>query len=166
MTRLFVAAWPPAPFAGDLAAWTEEAVSDAADVRAVPADHLHVTLRFLGDADADEVAARLATADLRAAEVHLGPTVIRLGGRQLVAPVSGADRMATAVRVATAGLGEPDRRDYVGHLTLARVRRGATSSLEGRTVTGSFRLDDIRLVASRLEPTGSVYTSLRTFAVV
>ena len=159
MTRLFVAAFPPPELAERL---VRAAGTGEDGVRAMPADQLHVTLRFIGDADADAVVARLEQMELATATARLGPAIVRLGGRQLVAPAAGADRVAAAVRAATDGLGEADRHPFFGHLTLARTRRGSVSRLEGASVGGSFRLDDIRLVASRLEPTGSVYATIAT----
>ncbi len=158
MTRLFVAAWPPRDVAERLAL---HAHAVDAGVRAVPVDHLHVTLRYIGDADADAVAARLERAHLPDAEARFGPKIIRLDERQFVVPVDGAGGLAAAVRAATAGLGESSRRRFFGHVTIARARRGATSTLEGVAVSGTFRLDDVRLVESRLEPTGAVYTTVR-----
>ena len=160
MTRLFVAAWPPCDVADRLARFA--AVADEGS-RPVPADRLHVTLRFIGDVDADTVAERLRVADLPASDARFGPEVVRLGGRQVVVPVKGADELATAVCTATHGLGLADRREFFGHITLARTRRGARSTIEGRQLSGSFPLDDIRLVGSALEPTGPVYTTLGRF---
>ncbi len=157
VTRLFVAAWPPIAVAERLARLVE---GEHVGVRPVPVDHLHVTLRFLGDVDAGAVTERLAQADLIAAVARFGPEVTRLGERQLVVRVDGAEDLATAVRLATEGLGRPSRDEFFGHLTLARVRRDATSPIEGQPVEGCFTLDDIRLVESRLEPTGAVYTNV------
>lgn len=162
MTRLFVAAWPPPDLAGRLRALfaTEEP-----GVRPVPHPNLHVTLRFLGDADGDEVAGRLAACSLPAATASIGPLVQRLGSGQLVLPVSGVDAIAAAVDGATDGIGAPRRHEFFGHVTLARTRRGARSVHEGLPTTASFPVEDVRLVESRLDPGGSVYTTVATVRV-
>lgn len=155
MTRLFVAAWPPRDLANRLA----HLAHDAGEVaRLVPVDQLHVTLRFLGDANAEVVTERLRGAELTGTHARLGPAVSRLGARGLIVPVHGADELAAAVRDATAGLGQPSPHDFVGHITLART--AAHTTIEGRPVDGSFPLDDIRLVESEVGPTGSVYTTV------
>jgi RNA 2',3'-cyclic 3'-phosphodiesterase len=56
MTRLFVAIWPPDDVLERLA--DVERPKDQG-VKWVPPENLHITLRFLGDADVDEVTARL-----------------------------------------------------------------------------------------------------------
>jgi len=158
VTRLFVAAWPPLPVAERLALLVDPVDEH---VRRLPVDHLHVTLRFIGEADSSTVIERLRGLDLSSftsSDVRLGPEIIRLGERHLVVPVVGADELAAAVRVATSGLGSPDRQSFFGHVTIARTR--AATTIEGRAVGGSFALDDVRLVESRPEPSGSVYTTV------
>ena len=162
MTRLFVAAWPPPEAAATLAALTD---AHEPGVRPVPIENLHITLRFIGDADADEVIGRLVRTELTGTAAQLGPTVVRLGDRQLMAPGAGADGLAQQVRAATAGLGVPDRWRFFGHLTLARTRPDANSAIEGAPVDLAFPLVDVRLVASRTGPTGAVYTTIATVPV-
>ena len=72
MTRLFVAVWPPS---GVVDALRPLVVPGEPGVRWVTPEQWHVTLRFLGDADPDEVATALRAAALPAAEAGLGPTV-------------------------------------------------------------------------------------------
>jgi RNA 2',3'-cyclic 3'-phosphodiesterase len=162
VTRLFVAAWPDADTVRRL---RELGRPDEAGVRWVPERNLHVTLRFLGEVDPSEVGRRLATADLPATRAVLGPEIERLGGQQIVVPVAGVDALAAAVRSATAEVGEHDSRPFRGHLTIARTRRGATSSLIGRALTSSFDVSEVALVASELLPTGAVYTTVATFPI-
>lgn len=160
MNRLFVAAWPDAATIDLLGALHRE---DEPGVRRVPDRNLHVTLRFLGDADPDAAAARLNAAALPAAVVTLGPAVERLGDRQIAVPVDGADRLAAAVRTATATLGVDDRRRFRGHLTIARVKPRSVSALLGSSITGGFTIHIVSLVASELSPDGATYSTLATF---
>lgn len=159
MERLFVAAWPDAATTDAIRAIPQP---NEHGVRWVPEERWHVTLRFLGACDRHEVESRLAAAALPAAHAHLGPAVDRLGS-QLVVPVVGVDDLAATVLAATADLGEPPRRRFRGHLTIARTRRGATSSVLGHPVTVSFAIAAVALIRSDLTPDGPRYTTLTTY---
>ena len=160
MTRLFVAAWPDAATIERLGALHRR---DEPGVRRVPDRNLHVTLRFLGDADQEMAIALLTAAALPTATVTLGPEVERLGDRQIVVPVVGADRIAAAVRTATATIGVDDPRRFRGHVTVARTKPGTASDLPGTSIVGGFTIDSVSLVASELTPTGAVYSTLAAF---
>lgn len=161
MTRLFVAAWPSAHVRSRLGDLTGS--QPVVGERRVPFENWHVTLRYLGNADIDRVSERLRTADLPRVRAVLGPAVIDLDGRLIVVPVADVDRLAAAVRHATEGLGERDSRPFLGHLTLARVRNGATSALRGQPIDGSFEIDEVALVTSQTLPSGAVYDTMTTF---
>lgn len=159
MERLFVAAWPD-----DRTVETVRSLPrpDERGVRWLPSAQWHVTLRFLGNCDPTEVIARLDVAALPTCLAHLGPAVEWLGP-QLVVPVTGVDALAAAVQEATLGLGEPTRRRFRGHLTIARTRRNATSTVLGHPVAGSFVVDDVALVRSELTSDGPRYTTIATY---
>ena len=95
MTRLFVAIWPPDDVLDALA--DIERPKDQG-VKWVPRENLHITLRFLGDADVDEVIARLADVNLPAATAVVGPAFDLLGERSLISPVAGIDELADVVQ--------------------------------------------------------------------
>src|SRR5688500_234766 len=107
MARLFVAVWPPEDVVADLTALHRK---DQRGVRFVPPENWHVTLRFLGDADAREVSAALDHAVLPPARARIGPGVDVLSDRALVVPVTGLDDVARAVTAATDGIGERTRK--------------------------------------------------------
>lgn len=163
MSRLFLGIRPPAELAGRLAALRRD---DGPGVRWVPAEQLHVTLRFLGDAEADRVAAVVAGAVLPPATAVLGPAVARMGRSVVVVPVRGVDDLAGAVREATAGLGEPpDPRGFRGHLTLARLRHRAACGVAGARVDGSWEVREVELVSSVTDPAGAVHEVIARFPV-
>jgi 2'-5' RNA ligase len=82
----------------------------------------HVTLRFLGDADVEEVAAALDMVAASTTEAMLAARTQRLGRAVLCVHVSGLEEVASAVGGATAALGRPpDHRTFRGHITLARL---------------------------------------------
>ena len=91
-------------------------------VRFVKPENWHVTLRFLGEAHPDDVVDALAGTPFEPATARLGPGVDLLFDRMLVVPVAGVDDLARAVITRTASIGEPPRKRFVGHLTLARVK--------------------------------------------
>ncbi len=161
MTRLFVAAWPNEDVRARLTAATT--IAPCEGERRAPVANWHVTLRFIDGADVDGVIDRLRSAELPTAQAVLGPAVIDLAGRQMVVPVTGVERLANAVRQATADLGEHDDRPFFGHLTLARVRDGAGSTLRGTPIDGSFEFDQIALLRSDTLRTGAVYDTIASF---
>ena len=159
MPRLFLAAWPDAATCSALEALPRP---EERGIRWVPPDNWHVTVRFLGEADLDEVRERLTRVVLPATDAFLGPAIESLGP-QLVAPARGVDELAAAVAAATADLGEPPRQDFHGHLTIARLRRGARSSVLGHPISSQFTIDRVTLVRSDLHPDGAQYTTVASY---
>ncbi len=177
MTRLFVAAWPSPTIVAQLRTLTADRQLDGG--RRVREENWHVTLRFIGSADVDEVSAQLAAARLPRVLAQLGPTVIDLDSRQIVVPIDDVDNLAAAVATATAGFGEPAAHAFRGHITLARVKPRPSptndqrsersspservSTLLGEPVTGSFTIEEVALVSSDTRPSGAVYDTIATF---
>lgn len=169
LSRLFVALWPP----DDVVAALEELHrKDQPGVRFVPPENWHVTLRFLGDAPVEAVADALGAIP----QASLEPTVVRLGpavdlgrdARTLFVPASGADDLAAAVVRATRELGtEPVRRRFLGHVTIARMKR-RTQHVNmpralGSLIDASWRPSEIALVESTLRPDGARYHTVATW---
>ena len=135
----------------------------ATGLRAVAPHQLHVTLRFLGDADVGEVGDRLDRASLTAATAVLGPAVRRLGQNAIVVPVEGLDTLAAVVAEATGDLGEPAGR-FQGHVTVARLRRGTRRERRGRPARRRLvPRDEVLLVDSTLGPHGPDYAEVGTW---
>lgn len=162
MTRLFVAIWPPDDVLDRLA--DVERPKDQG-VRWVPQENLHITLRFLGDADEHEVSARLDDVVLPAATAVVGPAFDLLGERSLISPVAGVDELAAVVQHAVRGLGtEPERRRFQGHITVARLaRRARPFRSAGRRFEATFDVTEVALVASTLTESGAVYDTVATW---
>ncbi len=163
MARLFVGVYPPPSVLDALRALPR---ADAPGVRWVPPEQLHVTMRFIGDAETEEVAARLdrVAPTLRPASVDLGPQVSRLGRNVVCIPARGLDELATGVIDATAGLGEPpEERPFRGHITLARLRRRAACGLTGAPFHASFDADRLHLVQSITRSEGAEHTVVRSW---
>jgi 2'-5' RNA ligase len=145
----------------------------------IPTARLHITVRFIGNADdartdairaALEPPLRVEPFDLVLAGSGAFP---RAGApRVLWAGVSaGGESLDKVEREVTARLQEvgvaPEPRDYRPHLTLARIRdaAGLTSSrlCEGLAdqMVGTTRVEAITLFESRLSPKGPTYVPLR-----
>jgi 2'-5' RNA ligase len=172
--RLFVAVWPPADIVEQVAALARPQIEG---LRWTRPDQWHVTLRFLGrvdEASAADVSAALSSVGVSSVggpslEATIGPAVGRFGRRVLHVPVQGLGPLATAVVDATAGFGEPpEDRPFAGHLTLARVGRGARDDLRplaGASIGGRWLVDELTLVESRLSPAGARYEVVERFSL-
>ena len=163
--RLFVAAWPPPPVVSSLrtVVASMHEVPGAGALRWTAPEQWHVTLRFFGNADLDEVRAafRSVVPPVAPVDVQVGPDTGRFGRRVLHVPLVGLGLLAAAVFDATAGVGQPpDDRPFAGHLTLARAkdRRGADlRPWSGVPVTGEWVVDELTLVSSRTDRAGATY---------
>ena len=183
--RLFIAVAIDPAVASALAAVGDElqhrasACAPRARIAWIPADRLHVTLRFIGEVEPDGLAAINA---VLAPPVSAGPFDVAVGGvgafpargvpRVLWAGVAdGAERLAglevdVTERLARCGV-PPEERPFRPHLTLARVREagglprrplldGLTDRAFGRTL-----VDAITLFHSRSSPQGPLYVPLQ-----
>ena len=153
-------------------------------VRWIPAENVHLTLKFLGDVSATNVE-RLAEIIRRVALAHecfeisvgsLGvfpnarrPRVIWLGVEAPQALYS----IQRGVDQETSRLGyETKEQDFSPHLTFGRVSRGAdyrelkaiSELLETETVgfLGAARVEQVNLYRSDLKPTGAEYSVVYT----
>jgi len=166
MARLFVAVWPPDEVVEHIRSLRRK---DQRGIRFVPPENWHTTLRFLGEAAEHEVVAALDEfdrGDPPPTVARLGPAVDVMGGRALVIPVAGLDELARSVERATKHLGEPPRKRFVGHLTLARCARGARMpEVLGAPFADEFTVTEIALVQSRLEPAGARYETVASWPV-
>ncbi len=163
--RLFVAVALPDPVADLVAALPRP---DRPGLRWSTPAQWHVTLRFIGQAQPDEVLAavpgalgRLRTD--RALFADLGPTTAWFPGRRVLqVPVRGLERLAAAVREVTQAWGRTDEPLFAGHLTLARTvgRSRGPADLAGARLTARFAVAEFGVYASRPGPQGSVYERL------
>ncbi len=162
--RLFLAVWPPVEVVEELMTLRRK---DRRGIRFVPPDSWHVTLRFFGDAVIEDIEDALDDVELPAAVARLGPAVDVLGERVLVVPVVGLEELAATVTAATRNIGEPPpRRSFHGHLTIARIKRDARMPPAlGAMVDGTFDVDELTLVRSRLDPDGARYDTVATWPV-
>ena len=145
-------------------------------VRWVQAENIHLTLKFLGDTSRALIPDILGVVHKVAVETEpFSLEAIQIGGsprgdhlRVVWAEVNGdleaLARLQAEIEKLTVGLGfEPEKRRFVPHLTLGRVRRSTLRKPAGTpslSPGGRFRVDRVALFESELKPTGAEYTVL------
>ncbi len=184
--RLFVAADIPGDVRELLASAVQGIRGEELGARWVRLENLHLTLKFIGDYEKDEMD-RLSN-EVRATAQRCEPFEALLGGsgafpsprraRIIWVAVSSGVREAEAVarklnaRLEKVGV-KKEERAFRGHLTLARLRqvRDCTAMLAG--VEGRleglrdmpFRVDEVVLYRSILKPEGPVYSVVERMAL-
>jgi 2'-5' RNA ligase len=164
--RLFVAAELPEDAIDALAAWCP--VDDA--LRAVPRESLHVTLAFLGERAESvvpvvgELLERLARPveglELAAAR-WLPPRRPRALGVELADGGALTSLQAGLAEALAGSIGfVPDRRAFLPHVTVARVRWAQPPELPPLPELGPFAATSLTLFRSHLSPRGARYEAL------
>jgi 2'-5' RNA ligase len=176
--RLFVGAFLPPDARAEAAAVLGRLRAEGGDVKWVPPENLHFTLRFLGDVAEEEIeglfaGVREALAREEAFPIRLGsagafpprgtPRVFWIGLAQGEAQVAAiAARVEGAVR-ARGFPAERGKRPFRAHVTLGRPRsprglgRLAELLAELGCEGGTHLLEEVTLVESRLSPPGATY---------
>jgi 2'-5' RNA ligase len=169
--RLFLALQLPDPVLDAVETWQGERLHG---VRAVPREHLHVTLAFLGHRPAGELDAVLTA--LREAVAGAAPGIelapVRYREARSVGMVVLADEggRATAcaddlqARLERLGVYRREGRPWLPHLTVARFRERPGLQLEPPE-TGTFVPSGAAAYLSRLQPGGARYEVVETVAL-
>jgi len=176
--RVFVAIFPP-PEIRKKTLVSARRLSSEDRVRWTRPENVHLTLKFLGDVrkeTLDDLRAALGEAcaghapfDVALAGLGAFPSTRR--ARILWAGVgAGSNRLrslATDIDAALAHLGfEREKRPYVPHLTLGRVRgRPASLDLPSTTRELRFRVRHVELMESTLTAEGATYRTVEDFAL-
>jgi 2'-5' RNA ligase len=179
--RTFIAVKLPETVLAAIDEVQEQLAAYGFNVRWVTIGNIHLTLKFLGDVDGDEIdgiAAVLTEAvhgfaplRLAASGVGVFPSVKR--ARVIWVGISGqvpefaALQRSIEDRLATIGYPH-DKRPFSGHLTLGRVK-GPIAASRLKTAmdalrdfaSQTFEVDRVVLFKSDLRPTGALYTELR-----
>jgi 2'-5' RNA ligase len=166
--RLFAAIWPSADARDDLRGAVAAVRRAHPQLRWLPPERWHVTVAFLGQADADRATERLdamlaGRRPHRGGAVDQGPEPIRLAGSGSFGPVLwvGVEHgpwLADLARRVQRALRTEDRR-FRAHVTVARCRgrdanraaRAAVPALAGLR-TAPWTPDELTLVASITGP--------------
>lgn len=181
--RLFLAVELPAPLRERLAALQSRLRPDSAGWRWARPEGIHLTLRFLGEVEAQRDSA--CRSAWREAVRPLPPFRFALeglgrfppGGRPRVMWVgvketgSGGVLQALAERLEQAAREcgfPPERRRFSPHLTLARAARGGRPEWPGgaeERIGERVEVDRVFLFLSELRPSGARYTALDSFGL-
>jgi 2'-5' RNA ligase len=155
--RLFFASWPPAAVAEALSRWAQGA-RQACGGRATPRDRIHLTLAFLGAADA-QAAKRLAQA-IRLPRCRFLLEQSRYWAHNRIVWVGPAET-PPALAALAAALGERDR--FAAHVTLLRKARKprALPALPAL----DWPVEEFTLVSSVPGPQGPTYEVLGRYAL-
>jgi 2'-5' RNA ligase len=173
--RLFVALELPDGVRGALGVWRDGVVGGRDELRLTPAEYLHVTLCFLGWQAAGEVeaigeACRRASAAARAPELALGAAAWLPARRPrvLAARLDDAGGLAAQLQASLAealvvsGWYVAEKRPFLAHVTVARVRGGARVRPESLPAPPpiSFIAHQLTLYRSHLGRGGARYEPL------
>jgi 2'-5' RNA ligase len=188
--RAFIAIELPEDIRKQLDAIEKQVIAQAGEsalraVRWVPANNMHLTLKFLGEVSTGNLQALARILQSEAAEHHgFEMTIGRLGafpnvrrprviwvGTEAPGELSGLQK---AIESETHKLGYPvEERPFSPHLTLGRISQNARPDEVTRVARalseimigeiGRMRVDRIHLFRSDLHPSGAVYTSLYDF---
>ncbi len=171
--RLFCALELPGEAVERLAAWQQEAFADAADVRVLPPEHLHVTLAFLGHRpvrELPEIVEALQSAGSAAERPSF--TVRRYRETRSVGMLVLDDEDERATRFAVdlqerlerLGVYKPERRPWLPHLTVVRFRRPPRLS-PSLPELGTIIPSEADVYHSLLRPTGAQYEVIENVAL-
>ena len=155
--RLFFAAWPPAGAAKALVAWARDLTRDCGG-RPTPEETVHLTLAFLGEADAD--VARATGRAVKAPGLEFRIEQARYWAHNRIIWV-GPREVPEALASLAAALGETGR--FAAHVTLIRKARPPRVLPPPPAVAWPVR--EFVLVRSRLGSRGADYEVLERFAL-
>ena len=157
-------------------------------VRWVPAENIHITLKFFGEASAERKATIVSTMERVAAKIQpfeksiTGVKIVRRGRRpQMVwATVADDDGQLQRLHGRTERLLEHDgfareERSFSPHITLARVRDRITrweqnlledwATAQRDMPVVPFQVAEVLLMKSELKPQGAEYTVCKRFGL-
>jgi 2'-5' RNA ligase len=162
----------------------QKPLEEASGLNLTDPEQVHVTLKFLGDTDADRIR-ELAT-ELEAAVDESGVepftaefggygvfphldyiSVVWLGVREGSAELT---RLHEAIEERSVAMGfEPEEHDFTPHATLARMDHAGGKELVQEIVqerdpdVGTLRVEEVRLTESTLTPEGPEYSTVEAF---
>ena len=177
--RFFVALALPSPVRAAL----DRLAEPLEGVAWAPAEQLHLTLRFIGDATDEQLEAVMP----KLATVRVEPFILPVEGigsfppdsppRVIWAGVGRGHPRLHQLRqrvddaLLAGGLLGLDVQRFHPHVTLARCREDAPAGVR-RWIRGHrefdgppFRVEEFALMESRLQPTGAVHTPVQRFAL-
>ena len=167
MKRIFFALWPPEASATALAAWAAQ-VQKQTGGRCTPFERIHLTLAFLGDADADKAAeaARTVSARAHALPIEEGRywkqnAIVWAGPRQAPPPLALlVERLQLELYRREFIM---ERRPFAAHVTL--IRKASRPAALPPLPAVEWPVREFVLVQSRISGEGPTYTPIKRFAL-
>ena len=165
--RLFFALWPSRETAQALAGWAAE-VQKQSGGKVTATENIHLTLAFLGEADADkaraaaqQVVARRHELPIDSAKYVRRNEMVWAGPVQMPEPL---EELVTQLHRALRGQSFVlEQRPFVAHVTLIRKARWPKSLPPLPRV--EWPVNEFVLIRSRTSPTGSTYEPLELIAL-
>ena len=165
----------PEPQRAAMAEFLSGCAASAPGFRWTPGSNLHLTIRFIGQADVavvEAIADRLGGASIPAFDVDLGELgtfkrgrLVRVVWQGLALGSEAVTALARRVDAECAAAGfATEKRPFQAHLTLARARAREGAPLPALAPLprpGPWRVDKLVLYRSRLGRAGAVYEPLR-----
>ncbi len=152
--------------------------SHGAKINWVPAENLHLTLRFLGDLPSDQIKAMLPT--IAQQTKHVLPFTLQFGKLDLlphrhphyyaVTIILNTELAAleTALNSALSKFNiEPDKRPFFPHLTLGRIKKTNKPLPGGQNINmpDMAQVNSFGLYQSTLSSSGAIYTPIQRFSL-
>jgi 2'-5' RNA ligase len=165
--RLFFALWPPPATARALEAWAQEVRRDTGG-RAIPAESIHLTLAFLGDADPARATAAARSISGPRHELPLEEAryvkrnqIVWASPRAVPEPLA---RLAADLHAALGAAGFTlEARAFAAHVTL--LRKARAPRVLPPLPPLAWHVEAFTLVASTLSSDRSRYERLESFAL-
>ncbi|MFW6173671.1 MAG: RNA 2',3'-cyclic phosphodiesterase [Elusimicrobiota bacterium] len=158
----------------------EEIASSKADVKVVPPQNIHITLKFLGDVQEDKV--DQIEQIMNDSVKPIKPFIIKLNGsgvfpnknyiRVVWIGIQDAENIVNIAKNIDERLSElgfkKEKRGFSAHLTVGRVKTGKNKQSLLKTIQdyedfefSSQQVNSIKLKKSDLTPKGPIYTTLK-----
>jgi 2'-5' RNA ligase len=163
--RLFFALWPPRETAQALGEWAAQ-VCEQCGGKPTTVENIHLTLAFLGDAEAEPaIAAARGVKGRRHALPMDAARYVKKNEMVWVAPATMPAQLAALAADLHRALRDAgfrlEERPFAAHVTLIRRARMPKSFLPLPQV--AWPIEDFVLVRSRTLPKGSTYQALERF---
>jgi len=165
--RLFFALWPPRETAQALGDWAAQ-VNEQSGGKPTAVENIHLTLAFLGEADATLAIAAAREVRGRRHELPIdAASYVKRNEMVWVAPTTmpaELARLAADLHRALRGAGfKLEERPFAAHVTLIRRARMPKSIATLPRV--QWPVDEFVLVRSRTSPKGSTYEPIERFTL-
>lgn len=165
--RLFFASWPPRETAQALGRWASEVCNESGG-KLTTVENIHLTLAFLGEADADKAIAAARRVKGRRHDLPIDAArYVKRNEMVWVAPTTMPAELASLAAELRASLVREgfslEDRPFAAHITLIRRARRPRSIPPLPRI--AWPIDEFVLVSSKTLPNGSVYEPVERFAL-